>query len=277
MGVRPGTVDGRVPQQTPRRTPRTLSESAARDSPAGTHAHEPSRPATSPTPRISPARDDPSRNEVGPERYAPPSTRHRPTTRARALSPGDAHDAPTSALADTPRPLPGKFPSLVPLPTIPLPNVDSPFPRLPNHAWPMPLPLFCTPANRAPTRRSFASTGRTTPPATTSRCSNGTPRPRRRPSGPAVQRPDAGIRVSPHRTSRPLLSAHPLAAFSGAHLRRGRVPLREISDSDRLADVRANLARGNHKSARGHEAKLISMLKDEAQGVGSYHCREKPP
>ncbi|KAI2506378.1 hypothetical protein MHU86_8004 [Fragilaria crotonensis] len=28
------------------------------------------------------------------------------------------HDAPTSALADTPRPLPGKFPSLVPLPTI---------------------------------------------------------------------------------------------------------------------------------------------------------------
>ncbi|KAI2511752.1 hypothetical protein MHU86_2646 [Fragilaria crotonensis] len=237
MGVRPGTVDGRVPQQTPRRTPRTLSESAARDSPAGTHAHEPSRPRhVADAPHLSPARDDPSRNEVGPERYAPaldsPPTDH---SVARALSPGDAHDAPTSALADTPRPLPGKFPSLVPLPTIPLPNVDSPFPRLPNHAWPMPLPLFCTPANRAPTRRSFASTGRTTPPATTSRCSN------------------------------------------GAHLRRGRVPLREISDSDRLADVRANLARGNHKSARGHEAKLISMLKDEASRVGSYHCREKPP
>ncbi|KAI2489130.1 hypothetical protein MHU86_25459 [Fragilaria crotonensis] len=187
MGVRPGTVDGRVPQQTPRRTPRTLSESA-RDSPAGTHAHEPSRPRhVADAPHLSPARDDPSRNEVGPERYAPaldsPPTDH---SVARALSPGDAHDAPTSALADTPRPL------------------------------------------------------------------------------PAVQRPDAGIRVSPHRTSRPLLSAHPLAAFSGAHLEGAEFPLREISDSDRLADVRANLARGNHKSARGHEAKLISMLKDEA-------------
>ncbi|KAI2491174.1 hypothetical protein MHU86_23401 [Fragilaria crotonensis] len=35
-------------------------------------------------PHLSPARDDPSRNEVGPERYAPPSTRHRPTTPWRA-------------------------------------------------------------------------------------------------------------------------------------------------------------------------------------------------
>ncbi|KAI2499945.1 hypothetical protein MHU86_14519 [Fragilaria crotonensis] len=84
MGVRPGTVDGRVPQQTPRRTPRTLSESAARDSPAGTHAHEPSPRHVADAPHLSPARDDPSRNEVGPERYAPPSTRHRPTTPWRA-------------------------------------------------------------------------------------------------------------------------------------------------------------------------------------------------
>ncbi|KAI2489507.1 hypothetical protein MHU86_25084 [Fragilaria crotonensis] len=187
MGVRPGTVDGRVPQQTPRRTPRTLSEYAARDRPAGTHAHEPSRPRhVADAPHLSPACDDPSRNEVGPGRYAPPSTRHRPTTVARALSPGDAHDAPTSALADTPRPL------------------------------------------------------------------------------PAVQRPDAGIRVSPPnfspRSCPPTLSGRVFRSASP----KGRVPLREISDSDRLADVRANLARGNHKSARGHEAKLISMLKDEA-------------
>ena len=33
-------------------------------------------------------------------------------------------------------------------------------------------------------------------------------------------------------------------------------PLREI------ADVTANLARGNDKSAQGHEAKLIDMLKE---------------
>ena len=67
MGVRPGTVDGRVPQQTPLRTPRTLSGHAARDSPAGTHAHEPSRPRhVVDAPHLSPACDDPSRNEVGP-------------------------------------------------------------------------------------------------------------------------------------------------------------------------------------------------------------------
>ncbi|KAI2499374.1 hypothetical protein MHU86_15086 [Fragilaria crotonensis] len=161
MGVRPGTVDGRVPQQTPRRTPRTLSESAARDSPAGTHAHEPSRPATSPTPRISPARDDPSRNEVGPERYAPASTRHRPTTRGARIV-----------------------------------------------------------ARRRPRRAD----------------------------------------ISPRRHATPASrSASPKGPSSAS---------RDL-DSDRLADVRANLARGNHKSARGHEAKLISMLKDEAQGLAA--------
>ncbi|KAI2500084.1 hypothetical protein MHU86_14411 [Fragilaria crotonensis] len=254
MGVRPGTVDGRVPQQTPRRTPRTLSESAARDT-----------------------RDDPSRNEVGPERYAPPSTRHRPTTPWRALSPGDAHDAPTSALADTPRPLPGKFPSLVPLPTIPLPNVDSPFPRLPNHAWPMPLPLFCTPPTAHPRDGvSLRLDARRRPP---------------QPRGAQTVRLDldAALRAQPFSALTPgsefrptellapLLSAHPSGRVFRSASRRGRVPASRDLDSDRLADVRANLARGNHKSARGHEAKLISMLKDEAQGVGSYHCREKPP
>ncbi|KAI2512434.1 hypothetical protein MHU86_1887 [Fragilaria crotonensis] len=110
-----------------------------RNLPPETVPREPTRtnllaPATSPTPRIS-RQPATTRHETksGLERYAPaldsPPTDH---SVARALSPGDAHDAPTSALADTPRPLPGKFPSLVPLPTIPLPNVDSPFPRLPE-------------------------------------------------------------------------------------------------------------------------------------------------
>jgi hypothetical protein len=40
-------------------------------------------------------------------------------------------------------------------------------------------------------------------------------------------------------------------------------PLLDISDDDRLSSVLANLARGNHKSARNHEHSLISMLKGE--------------
>ncbi|KAI2490851.1 hypothetical protein MHU86_23704 [Fragilaria crotonensis] len=257
------TVDGRVPQQTPRRTPRTLSESAARDSPAGTHAHEPSRPATSPTPRISPARDDPSRNEVGPERYAPaldsPPTDH---SVARALSPGDAHDAPTSALADTPRPLPGKFPSLVPLPTIPLPNVDSP---------------FTTPEPRlADALATILHSGQPRTHATEFRFD--WTHDAARHNLAVLKRYaldlDAALRAQPFSALTPgsefrptellapLLSAHPSGRVFRSASRRAE--FREISDSDRLADVRANLARGNHKSARGHEAKLISMLKDEA-------------
>ncbi|KAI2505007.1 hypothetical protein MHU86_9450 [Fragilaria crotonensis] len=64
----------------------------------------------------------------------------------------------------------------------------------------------------------------------------------------------------------PLLSAHPLWSRFQERISDGAdFPLREISDADRLADVRDNLARGNHKSARGHEAKLISMLKEEVE------------
>jgi hypothetical protein len=42
-------------------------------------------------------------------------------------------------------------------------------------------------------------------------------------------------------------------------------PLREIADADRIADVHANLACGNHKATQGHEAKLINMLKEEVE------------
>ncbi|KAI2501554.1 hypothetical protein MHU86_12931 [Fragilaria crotonensis] len=183
---------------------------------------------------------------------------------ARALSPGDAHDAPTSALADTPRPLPGKFPSLVPLPTIPLPNVDSPFP---------------TPEPRlADALATILHSGQPRTHATEFRFD--WTHDAARHNLAVLKRYaldlDAALRAQPFSALTPgsefrptellapLLSAHPLAAFSGAHLEGAEFPLREISDSDRLADVRANLARGNHKSARGHEAKLISMLKDEA-------------
>ncbi|KAI2490825.1 hypothetical protein MHU86_23735 [Fragilaria crotonensis] len=212
-----------------------------RNLPPETVPREPTRtnllaPATSPTPRIS-RQPATTRHETksGLERYAPaldsPPTDH---SVARALSPGDAHDAPTSALADTPRPLPGKFPSLVPLPTIPLPNVDSPFPRLPE-------------PRLADALATILHSGQPRTHATEFRFD------------------------WTHDAAR-----HNLAVLKRSASPKGEFPLREISDSDRLADVRANLARGNHKSARGHEAKLISMLKDEASRVGSYH-REKPP
>ncbi len=42
-------------------------------------------------------------------------------------------------------------------------------------------------------------------------------------------------------------------------------PLRNIPAAARLADITSNLARGNHKSALGHEAKLVSMLKEEVE------------
>ena len=61
----------------------------------------------------------------------------------------------------------------------------------------------------------------------------------------------------------PLLSLHPLWPKFQERISTGaEFPLREIADADRIADVNANLARGNHKSAQGHEAKLIDMLKE---------------
>ncbi|KAI2512136.1 hypothetical protein MHU86_2223 [Fragilaria crotonensis] len=252
MGVRPGTVDGRVPQQTPRRTPRTLSESAARDSPAGTHAHEPSRPATSPTPRIS-RQPATTRHETksGLERYAPaldsPPTDH---SVARALSPGDAHDAPTSALADTPRPLPGKFPSLVPLPTIPLPNVDSPFPRLPE-------------PRLADALATILHSGQPRTHATEFRFD--WTHDAARHNLAVLKRYaldlDAALRAQPFSALTPgsefrptellapLLSAHPSGRVFRSASPKGPSSASRDLDSDRLADVRANLARGNHKSA----------------------------
>jgi hypothetical protein len=41
--------------------------------------------------------------------------------------------------------------------------------------------------------------------------------------------------------------------------------LLDIPDEDRLSSVRANLARGNHKSARNHEHSLMSMLKGKVE------------
>ncbi|KAI2497538.1 hypothetical protein MHU86_16941 [Fragilaria crotonensis] len=253
MGVRPGTVDGRVPQQTPRRTPGLYRNLPPR---------HPRRPVT-------------KRSRAWALRSRPRLATDRPLRGARIVA-RRRPDAPTSALADTPRPLPGKFPSLVPLPTIPLPNVDSPFP---------------TPEPRlADALATILHSGQPRTHATEFRFD--WTHDAARHNLAVLKRYaldlDAALRAQPFsaltpgsefrpRTSPRSCPPTPSGRVFRSASRRGEFPLREISDSDRLADVRANLARGNHKSARGHEAKLISMLKDEASRVGSYHCREKPP
>jgi hypothetical protein len=64
----------------------------------------------------------------------------------------------------------------------------------------------------------------------------------------------------------PLLSSHPLWGRFVERITYGAAfPLRDISYADRLSAVRANLARGNHKSAHNHERSLISMLKDKVE------------
>ena len=244
-----------------------------RDTPPATVPREPTRtnllvPATSSTPRIS-RQPATTRHETksGLERYAPaldsPPTDH---SVARTLSPGDAHDAPTSAHVGTPRPIPGKSQSLVPLPTIPLPNVDSPFPRLPE-------------PRLADALATIFYSGQPRTHATEFRFdwTHDAARHNLEVLKRYALDLDAALRAQPFSALTPgsefrptellapLLSAHPLWPRFQERISEGaEFPLREISDSDRLADVRANLARGNHKSARGHEAKLISMLKDEA-------------
>ncbi|KAI2497777.1 hypothetical protein MHU86_16719 [Fragilaria crotonensis] len=223
------------------------------------------RPATSPTPRIS-RQPATTRHETksGLGATLPPSTRHRPTTPWRAHC---RPETPTTRRHQPSQTRHARFP-------------------VSSHRW-------CHCRRSAPERRLAVPDSRTTPgrcpchyfalrptahprdgvslrldarrrPPQPRGAQTVRPRPRRRPSGPAVQRPDAGIEFRPTELLAPLLSAHPLWPRFQERISKGRVPLREISDSDRLADVRANLARGNHKSARGHEAKLISMLKDEA-------------
>ena len=65
-----------------------------------------------------------------------------------------------------------------------------------------------------------------------------------------------GSEFRPAHLLAPLLSCHPLwSAFANRITDGAEFPLRDIPDAERLADVAASLARGNHKSARGHEAK----------------------
>jgi hypothetical protein len=75
-----------------------------------------------------------------------------------------------------------------------------------------------------------------------------------------------GSEFRPVKLLAPLLSMHPLWPKFQERISNGaEFPLREIADADRIADVHANLTRGNHKSAQGHEARLIDMPKDKVE------------
>ena len=70
-----------------------------------------------------------------------------------------------------------------------------------------------------------------------------------------------GSEFRPAHLLAPLLPSHPLWRRFVEQITDGAAfPLHDISDDDRLSTVRANLARGNHKSAHNHEQSLISML-----------------
>ena len=73
-----------------------------------------------------------------------------------------------------------------------------------------------------------------------------------------------GSEFRPAHLLAPLLSHHPLWPRFRERITLGaEFPLTSIADTDRRADLQAILSRGNHKSARGHEAKLTVMLKEE--------------
>ncbi|KAI2501769.1 hypothetical protein MHU86_12689 [Fragilaria crotonensis] len=161
----------------------------------------------------------------------------------------------------------GKSLALVPLPTIPLPNVDSPFPRLPEPRLADALAsiLDAPQPTTHPTEFRFEWTHEA------AAHNLAVLRRYALDLGAAVDaQPFSAVTPGSEFRSAallaPLLSAHPLWSRFQERISDGAdFPLREISDADRLADVRDNLARGNHKSARGHEAKLISMLKEEVE------------
>jgi hypothetical protein len=161
----------------------------------------------------------------------------------------------------------GKSHNHVPLPTIPLPFVDSPFPPLPEGrladalasilgapqpmTWPTEFRFeWSTEAadhNLAVLQRHALDLDIA---LAAHPFSSLTP----------------GSEFRPVELLAPLLSLHPLWPKFQERISTGaEFPLREIADADRIADVNANLARGNHKSAQGHEAKLIDMLKEEVE------------
>ncbi|KAI2509946.1 hypothetical protein MHU86_4511 [Fragilaria crotonensis] len=168
-----------------------------------------------------------------------------------------------ATLRTTPQPAPTPRKSLVPLPRLPCGVV---FPPLPLSTLPDGSARFSTPPNRVRTTPLLSSNGRQLLPPIISPSFDATQGLTCCPRCATFSTISPGSEFRPAHVLAPLLSRHPLwSAFSERITDGAEFPLRDISDAERLTDVAACLARGNHKSARGHEAKLLDMLKDEVR------------
>ena len=109
----------------------------------------------------------------------------------------------------------------------------------------------------------FVLNGRTPPLVTTSRSCVSSTLTWQPPSPPNRSRPSHPDPSSASLLA-PLLSRHPLWPRFQDRLTRGAAfPLAPIADADRRTDLAASLSPGNHKSTRGHEQKLLEMLKEK--------------
>ena len=193
------------------------------------------------------ARETSTETEVTPQASRQPP-HDRPGSRNAGTAPDDglASTAPPKPLG-TPRLL-GKSDPPVPLPTLPLPHVDSPFPRLPEPRLADALASILSAPRPAthPTefRLEWSHDAAAHNLAVLRRYSLDL--------GAAIRAQPfsaltPGSEFRPPELLAPFLSAHPLwGRFQDRISEGAEFPLREISETDRLADVRANLARGNH-------------------------------
>jgi hypothetical protein len=200
----------------------------------------------------------------GPERQMPAlgDESNMPTSGSTATSPASATDDRADDI-----PTNGKFHSHVPLPTIPLPFVDSPFPPLPAGrladaiasilSAPQPTTQLTQPRfewSIAAADHNLAVLQKHALDLETALAAQ------------PFSSLTPGSEFRPVELLATLLSMHPLWPKFQERISNGaEFPLREIADADRIADVHANLTRGNHKSAQGHKARLIDMLKDEVE------------
>jgi hypothetical protein len=176
---------------------------------------------------------------------------------------------PKSATDDCAGAIPtnGKSHSHVPLPTIPLPFVDSPFPPLPEGrlADAIASILGALQPTTQPTKFRFKWSIAAADHNLTVLQQHALDHETTLAAQPfSLLTPGSEFR--PVKLLASLLSMHPLwPKFQERIYIGAEFPLREITDADRIADAHANLARGNHKSAQGYEAKLIDTLKEEVE------------
>ena len=262
-------------------SPPTFATSTIRPSPRPTaFSHAPPNRPTAPPEPLRFGHDTTNRPTAPPEplrfqhastaphaptRHAVLTTAHRPP---RYTTPHSGIPLPETDRIAPAAPLPhGKYTRHVPLPTLPLPYVDSPFPLLPENRLADALssvldtPQPVTSATEFRFEWSLEAAAHNLDVLRRYSLDLG-----------AALRAQPFSALTPGSEFRsttslaPFLSMHPLWPHFQERISEGAAfPLRAIADSDRLADVSANLARGNHKSALGHETKLISMLKDEVE------------